>query len=586
MKNGFEHIQPQIESSFRDFVQKLLRLENEPLKYYYWTREFFEINGGLSFNYFQLDQKQKDAINEIGKSYFDDPEIYFEVNKNSHRHDILIKNIHKLFPQGKKLGQSNRYEYLKEFILWKIIEELSKADKIINTKTVDLQKNNFLITYLNYLMEFTKKPSFPEFQEYRSYSLTNQSEELERRLKELDSRKIDNSILRNKLKKLYVHRKEETKIHFVFSRSGGEEKEELRELLDVMGREETGKLYRGQANSTWNLDSSLTREKKYLEHESEMYYDILSLKPDAFVNDRTVYERMITMQHFGMPTRLMDITRNPLVAIFFACNNLEQANSDGVVYTFAPEKNDFLNFEDENLKKLKKLFEKNNGNGEDKADEFLNGIWFIKGVAKNQRISNQSGDFIFVGKGEGIQKQLHDLPALTIIIDAPTKRVLLEQLESLNIHGGAVYPDLTHMSNYIRNKFLFEKRTDTDFTIDIDLSAFEDLSKKTSAELREKKKREPLKINNLTTNFDPAQFWTETRIHKLNEFVNANFLNEEATKHMVEDIVAFDKMPIRSDVAKNMTPKPKLNEYETIVQPMINEIVAFVNSLKNQETEA
>lgn len=563
MTNGFEDIQPQVESLFRSFIRKLLRLDNEPLKYYYWTPEFFETNGGLSFCYFELDFKQKDAINEIGKTYFDDSEVYFEVNKNSHRHDILIKNIHKLFPAGKKSGQSNRYEYIKEFILWQIIEELSKTDKNFTSKTVELQKNNFLITYLNYLFEFTKKPSFEEFKDYKSFLRTNQSEELERKLKELDARKIDNSILRKKLEKLFVHRKEESKIHFVFSRSGGEEKEELRELLDVMGREETGKLYRGQANSTWKLDSSLTREKKYAEHESEMYYDILSLKPDAFVNDRTVYERLITMQHFGMPTRLMDITRNPLVAIFFACNNMERAKSDGVVYTFAPENKDFLNFEDDKLKSLKKLFDKNNG--DDEPDEFLDGIWFIKGVAKNQRISNQSGDFIFVGKGKNIQKELHDLPALTIIIDAPTKKVLLEQLESLNIHGGAVYPDLT---------------------IDIDLSAFDDETKKISKETSDRRKIDPTDISKLTTDFDASTFWTATRLQRLNDFIEENSLNPEASKQMIEDLVAFDKQPIRSDVAKLMIPKPKLNDYETLVKPVINKIVAFANDLKNTEAGA
>src|SRR5690606_28015255 len=140
-------------------------------------------------------------------------------------------------------------------------------------------------------------------------------------------------------------------------------------------------------------------------------------------------------------------------------------------------------------------------NGDDEPDELLDGIWFIKGVAKNQRISNQSGDFIFVGKGQDSSAKLHDLPALTIIIDAPTKKVLLEQLESLNIHGGAVYPDLTHMSNYIRNKFLFEKRSGKDFTIDIDLSAFEDEAKKTSKEPSTKKKIDPADISKLTTDF-------------------------------------------------------------------------------------
>ena len=50
MKNGFEDLQPRVENLFRNFIHKLLRLDNEPLKYYYWTPEFFETNGGLSFS--------------------------------------------------------------------------------------------------------------------------------------------------------------------------------------------------------------------------------------------------------------------------------------------------------------------------------------------------------------------------------------------------------------------------------------------------------------------------------------------------------------------------------------------------------
>lgn len=579
MKNGFEELQPQIEVSFRNFIKKLLNLNSNPLKYYYWTQEFFENNGGLSFSYFLLNQKQKEIINEIGMDYFEDGEVYFEVNRNSHRHDLLIKNIYKLFSSKGRSGQSIRYEYLKEFIFWQILDQLSKTNSSITGKTVELQKNNFLLTYLKYLLEFTKKPNFPEFADYMSFSLTNQNEELERKLKELDARNVDNTVLREKLSKLYVLRKEQTKIHFIFSKSGGEEKEELRELLDVMGREETGKLYRGQANSTWTLDSSLTREKKYLDYESEMYYDILSLKPDAFINDKTAYERLITMQHFGMPTRLMDITRNPLVAIFFACNNLQRAKSDGVVYTFNCVNKDFLHFEDDKLlNSLKKLFDKNNSTNDE--DDFLNNIWFIKGVAKNQRINNQSGDFIFVGKGDEIQEKLHKLPALIIIIDAPTKSVLLEQLESLNIHGGAVYPDLTHMSNYIRNKFLFEKRSSgKDFTLDIDMSAFEEKVKPITKPPTFNQLDVDLTIRKLSTDFNSTEFWTKSRLTSLKKFAKENSLDEELSKEIVEGIVAFNRIPIRSDLAKLITPKPKLNEYESIVQPLIDKMVTFSNNL-------
>ncbi|RYX81697.1 FRG domain-containing protein, partial [bacterium] len=263
-----------------------------------------------------------------------------------------------------------------------------------------------------------------------------------------------------------------------------------------------------------------TREPKYLNNEMDMYFDILSLKPDAFINDHSVYDRLITMQHYGMPTRLLDITRNPLVAIFFACNNLPMARNDGVIFTFKPENRDVLNFEDSKLKSLAKLFDKNCEDRDE--DELLNSICFIKGVAKNQRINNQSGDFIFVGNGKNIAQDLYNLTKLTIIIDAPTKKVLLEQLETLNIHGGSVYPDLTHMSNYISHKYLdTHNLVNKDLKIELDLTAFRktlglkivENESGNSEDLSARSKNK--EVEQLTTDFDSNTFWSDQNNMKL-----------------------------------------------------------------------
>ena len=44
------------------------------------------------------------------------------------------------------------------------------------------------------------------------------------------------------------------------------------------------------------------------------------------------------MQHYGCPTRLLDITTNPLAALYFACAG--ENDSDGAIYIFAVNKRD------------------------------------------------------------------------------------------------------------------------------------------------------------------------------------------------------------------------------------------------------
>jgi hypothetical protein len=587
----YNDLQLAIDNVFKDYLFTLLRLDGQRLKYFYWSKDFFETVGFLSFKYFVLTNEHKDNINTIGDFYFDSGDSFFEINKNSHRHDMTIKNFNKLFTNySSKVPQTNRFEYIKEFILWDILSNLPKDD-IITSFVVEQQKKNFLSTYLIFLLEYFTKPNYQELTNYINYKNTKQGEDLLKKINALESTEnVKNDELVNKINCLYIHKEDENKLHFVFSREGGEEKEELRELLDVMGREETGKLYRGQANSSWKLDSSLTREAKYINHEAEMYYEILSLKPDSFSNDNTVYERMITMQHFGMPTRLMDVTRNPLVAIFFACNNLERANVDGIVYTFKKENSDFLNFEDDKLKNLKILFDKSNGSIIDiSKDEFLSKIWFIRGVAKNQRINSQSGDFIFVGTSDIIEKNLVDLPSLTIIIDSKTKKILLEQLESLNIHGGAVYPDLTHMSNYIRNKYLNDKSFLKNDFIKLGVEPTKKtIAKKLTEEeatalfnktFNKKEKHKEVKI--LVNQFDKKTFWTKSRLSRLKAFAKKEKLKEDEFSELMNSYYEDDRLPARSDLAQQiMIIKPTLKTLESIVEPLSLRIKDFAKELK------
>lgn len=574
MTKLYKDIQKEIDGHFENYITTLFSVSGDARKYYYWSVEFFINAGGLSFLHYDLDAKKKDEINALGISYFGSSEIQFSINKNSHRNDLSIKNIAKLFPEKGKSGQMEKYEYVKEFILWQLIDDLKGDEGLSEAK--ELQEKNFLITYLSYLCNEHTTPIHPVFKkDYINYNITSQGQELDKKLTDLADN--DNSALIKKIERLYILKKEESKIHFVFSREGGGEKEELRELLEVMGKEETGKLYRGQANSAWGLDSSMTRQPKYLDYEAEMYYEILSLKPDAFQNDSTIYERLITMQHFGMPTRLLDITRNPLVAIFFACNNFECKDDDGVIFTFSPtNKADFLNFEDDRLaNNLPALFNHNGNKNASDTEDFLSKIWFIKGIAKNQRINNQSGDFIFVGKGKKVKEELHQLPKMAIVIDFETKKILLEQLESLNIHGGAVYPDLTHMSNYISNKYLHDKKSAqiTELINNVVADKKEEVTKPVTT--KQPASEKAVKKQTKEESFDFVVIKNKTRVEQLSAFSDFYQVEEHGLNKIIEDFLFTEKRPFRDEVVKIMHNKPPLKGRAIVINSLADKIITL-----------
>lgn len=100
-------------------------------------------------------------------------------------------------------------------------------------------------------------------------------------------------------------------------------------------------VFRGQSSTQYGLVPSLgrrpspTRFNSWAFVEKDLVRSAQQKFPLLFPDSDYPVILLAKLQHYGVPTRLLDVTHNALVALFFACNDCQ--GDDGEVFAFSAD---------------------------------------------------------------------------------------------------------------------------------------------------------------------------------------------------------------------------------------------------------
>ena len=91
--------------------------------------------------------------------------------------------------------------------------------------------------------------------------------------------------------------------------------------------------FRGHSEVSYDLKPSLFRKEEWLSNEKRMCLELMAKCPFEFERLGSHIEKLAEMQHYGLPTRLLDITQNPLIALFFACESQSSYHGEIIIFS-------------------------------------------------------------------------------------------------------------------------------------------------------------------------------------------------------------------------------------------------------------
>ena len=232
------------------------------------------------------------------------------------------------------------------------------------------------------------------------------------------------------------------------------------DLFVAISQLSTGLWYRGHLDESWQLKSSIARQPNAscrLERNLRLEFEKQITFIDPSLHPLGIGKCNFLMQHHGVPTRLLDWTRSPLVALYFAVCDRSKDDVDACIWQLDPS---MLNrfhgkkFPLECDVKNVSLFEENS-----------DAVLAIHAPYTNLRMKMQMSEFTLHTNYLAMTPEIKSTLFLKekLIISSAIKCKLRRRLRNLRIDRGFLFPDLDNIARTVREDIL-EVANDADIS--------------------------------------------------------------------------------------------------------------------------
>jgi hypothetical protein len=246
---------------------------------------------------------------------------------------------------------------------------------------------------------------------------------------------------------------------------------ELNELLyegswsEDIGRFRASMAFRGADCAEYNLTTSLSRLGGGPELERVILRAFQKYAQTEDVPRDSIWNWLALAQHHGLPTRLLDWTYSPLVAMHFATENLDRFHEDGMIWAVDFSRtNEYLPDQLKVILKDERSFVFTAGMLDQAASTLTefdrlsdrDFVVYFEPPSLDARIVNQYALFSLLSNPDltfDCWLDQHDGTSRRIVIPARLKWEIRDKLDQANITERVLYPGLDGLSRWLRRYY-------------------------------------------------------------------------------------------------------------------------------------